>query len=163
MRTRTTGLALGATLLTTLSLTGCSGSDQSESGPATTVTVTADAKKTPRASSAHSSSTHARQSASSVSSAVPSAHSTGKVAQAGQRCAVGENDTVGLVVTGSMKCTTLHSLWKRAVAHPDFARHGNHNRIVMDDWTCRANQTRPVQTGFCSSPSHHAKFKVIHR
>ncbi len=56
----------------------------------------------------------------------------------------------------------MNSVWSRAVADPAFPVHGNRNTITVDGWTCRAHQTRPVQTGYCEDPSTQSRFKVIH-
>lgn len=162
MSPRATGIASGAALIAALALAGCSTSESSgaEQTPATT-TVTVEA--TP---SQQSTSTPTKDNPSSATSApsttAGTSPSTDETAGAGQRCDLGEPDTVGLVVQGSLTCKTLRGVWKRAVADPDFAHHGNHNRIVVDDWTCRAHQTRPVQTGFCATDDYRVKFKVIH-
>lgn len=92
----------------------------------------------------------------------PSTRSARAVGQ-GRRCGIGTDESVGLVVKGSTTCKALRNAWKRAVADPAFSHHGNHNRIAVDSWTCRAHQTRPIQTGFCETNPHTVKFKVIHR
>jgi len=82
---------------------------------------------------------------------------------AGGRCDIGQQRTEALVVGGSIDCGSLNDVWSQAVADPAFATHGNRNTIVVGDWTCRAHQTRPVQTGYCENPATQTRFKVIHR
>lgn len=83
--------------------------------------------------------------------------------RAGGRCDLGQPHTEALVVGGAIDCGTLADVWGRAVADPAFAVHGNGNTITVDGWTCRAHQTRPVQTGYCENAAAQARFKVIHR
>ncbi len=157
MRARTARSAAAAGLLTAISVAGCASSDDNAASEPATKTVTVEVTRTNEATP---------RSPDTATPPAPTTHRT--TAQddsvgAGQRCDLGKDATVGLVVKGTMTCGDLRDVWKRAVADPAFAHHGNHNRIVVGDWTCRAHQTRPVQTGFCAKDSYRVKFKVIHR
>ncbi len=140
-------------------LAGCSTSGQRDTGATATETVTVQASPSaPTTPSATSTTT-----ATSAPKAAHPSTTSPRTAGPGQRCEIGKDRTVGLVVEGSTTCKTLRNVWKRAVADPNFSHHGNHNRINVDSWTCRAHQTRPLQTGFCETNSPTVKFKVIHR
>lgn len=158
MRARTARSAAAAGLLTAISVAGCASSDDNAASEPETTTVTVEVTQT------------AESTPQPPDTATPTSPETtqrttthGGSVSAGGRCEVGEDSTVGLVVKGTMTCGDLRGVWKKAVADPAFAHHGNHNRIMVGDWTCRAHQTRPVQTGFCAKDSYRVKFKVIHR
>ena len=83
------------------------------------------------------------------------------VVGAGGQCAIDAPGVKAIVVQGSIDCGTLDSVWARAVADPNFATHGHHNTIVVDDWTCRAHQVSPIATGFCEDAGYQNKFKIV--
>jgi len=157
MSARMMGLAAGTVLVAGAALAGCSSADDSAgAAPRTNVA-------SPQASGPNAAAPGAG--AAQDPSPTGAAHAGGGSADtvsAGGRCDIGQQYTTGLVVDGSMDCATLGDVWSQAVADPAFAHHGNHNTITVGDWTCRAHQTRPVQTGFCENNTDYTKFKVIH-
>lgn len=160
MSARVLALTAGTILLAGAALAGCSSADQSAGAGA----QAPNASATQASGSAEADAGAATAPETSSATATPDGQAGGDAdaARAGSRCDIGQPYTTGLVVDGSMDCATLGEVWSQAVADPAFAHHGNHNTITVGDWTCRAHQTRPVQTGFCENSSDHAKFKVIH-
>lgn len=76
-------------------------------------------------------------------------------------CGLDQDGARAIVVQGAVDCGTLTGVWAAAVADPAFATHGNHNTIVVGQWTCRAHETAPILTGFCQDTGYRNKFKVV--
>ncbi len=141
-------LTVGAIAIAALTLAGCSSASDSPGD--------SPAPNTPAASApADAPEPSATQTEDEVGPA------TAPVVGAGGQCPIDAPGVKAIVVQGSIDCGALDSVWARAVADPNFARHGHHNSIVVDDWTCRAHQVTPISTGFCEDSSYQNKFKIV--
>lgn len=154
--------AVGAVLVSGAALAGCSSGD--EAAPATSAPPSAGATTgTSAPAEGPGSADRTDDDDRALGGGHDDAAPQDAAVSAGGRCDIGQQQTEALVVGGAIDCGSLNDVWSQAVADPAFATHGNRNTIVVGDWTCRAHQTRPVQTGYCENPASQTRFKVIHR